>query len=79
MINLTYKKIIATSNDEILFFTLAKVKKFNSALCWSGCGRLEFLHAVGESVNWYNLFGEHLVKIHQNFKCANTLIDLFSF
>lgn len=50
MINLTYKKIIATSNDEILFFTLAKVKKFNSALCWSGCGRLEFLHAVGESV-----------------------------
>lgn len=43
---------------------LIKVKKFNSTLCWSGCGRLEFLGML--LVKMYYLFGEHLVKNNHN-------------
>jgi hypothetical protein len=42
-------------------------------------GKVEFLDTVGDHVNWYSFFGEHLVKITENSKCASTFIQQFSF
>ena len=59
-------------SNEILFLTyhLGKGQKLNHCV-GQVVAEVGLLYTVDERINWYNLFGQHLIKIKQNFKSEN--------
>lgn len=59
-----------TQKHEFSSMRLTKIKQFDKALSWGGCGQTALSYMVDRDVNWYNFYGGRTdTYIYQNYKC----------